>query len=89
MSFINTYIFKAELPKPAIMDFIARTPPELFLMASSGQFIYGILLTDEVAEYFTNEFKIITFEIIQPQELKKVISTPECKIWGNRELLNL
>jgi hypothetical protein len=89
MSFINTYIFKAELSKTAIMDFIARTPPELFLMASSGQFIYGILMTDEVAEYFTNEFKIITFEIIQPQELKKVLSIPGCKVWGNWELLNL
>ena len=89
MSFINTYIFKAELPKPAIMDFIARTPSELFLMVPSGQFIYGILMTDEVAEYFTNEFKIITFEIIQPSELRKVLSIPGCKVWGNRELLNL
>ncbi len=89
MSFISTYTFRTEVPKPALLDFIAKTPPEYFyFLVPEGSYVYGMFLTDDVVEYFTNEFPVQTFEIVQADVLKEVSSRPGCKVWGNKELLS-
>jgi hypothetical protein len=90
MSFISTYTFRTEIARPALLDFIARTPPEYFyFLVTGGPHVYGMFLTDDVVEYFTNEFPVQTFEIVEPGMLKEILSQPGCKVWGNRELLGL
>jgi hypothetical protein len=89
MSFITSYIFRAEISKTALLDFITKTPPEYYyFLVPSGPFVYGFFLTNDVVEYFTNEFPVKSLEIIPKEEIKKIVNTPGCKIWGNRELLN-
>ena len=87
MSFVRTYIFKAELSKPALLDFISKTPPEYYcFLVPDGHSLYGMLVTDDVIEYFINEFSVQSLEIVGWDVIRKVFSTPGCKIWGNREL---
>ena len=87
MSYIRTYIFKAELSKPALLDFISKTPPEYYcFLVPDGTSLYGLLLTDDVIEYFINEFSVRSLEMVGSDEIQNVLSTPGCKIWGNREL---
>ena len=87
MSFIRTYTFRTEIARPALLDFISRTPPEYFYFLVTGDSqIYGMFLTDDVVEYFTNEFPVRTFEIIEQEALREILLQPGCKVWGNREL---
>jgi hypothetical protein len=89
MSFISTYTFRTEVSKPALLDFIAKTPPEYFyFLVPGGPYVYGMFLTDDVVEYFINEFPVQTFEIVQAAVLNEILSQPGCKVWGNRELLS-
>lgn len=88
MSFIRTYTFRTEIARPALLDFIARTPPEYFyFLVTGGPDVYGMFLTDDVVEYFTNEFPVRSFEIIEQGKLNEILTQPGCKVWGNRELL--
>ena len=87
MPFIRTYIFKAELSKPALLDFISKTPPEYYCFVVEGTSLYGMLLTDDVIEYFINEFSVKSLEMVDPEIIRKVLITPGCKVWGNRELI--
>jgi hypothetical protein len=87
--FVTSYYFKAEIAKPVLLDFIAKTPPELFyFLVPAGNYVFGLFLTDELVEYFTNEFPVRSFEIVQPHVLKSLVATQDCKIWGNQELLS-
>jgi hypothetical protein len=88
MSFISTYTFRTEIAMPALLDFIARTPPEYFyFLVTGGTHVYGMFLTDDVVEYFTNEFPVRTFEIVEPGVLHEIFLQSGCKVWGNRELV--
>ncbi|MEI6945962.1 hypothetical protein V9K67_02095 [Paraflavisolibacter sp. H34] len=90
MSFIRIYPFRAEIPKPALLEFIARTPPDCFcFLVASGPWVYGLFLSEEVVEYFTNEFPCHRFEIVAPEEVRKARFGHGCKVWGNAELLTL
>jgi hypothetical protein len=89
MSFISTYTFRTQISRPALLDFIAKTPPEYFyFLVSSDAYVYGMFLTDDVVEYFTNEFPVQTFEIVHTDVLNKILKEPGCKVWGNKELLS-
>jgi hypothetical protein len=90
MSFIRLYSFRAELSRPALMEFIARTPPDCFcFVAPAGTALYGLFLSGDVVEYFTNEFPLQAFAIVPPEEVKKACALPGCRVWGNAELLQL
>jgi hypothetical protein len=89
MAYINTYIFRAEVPKLSLLEFMSRTPPEYYIfLVPAGPYVYGLFINNDVVEYFTNEFKVVTFEIVQLDELMKVMDSG-CKLWGNRELLSI
>lgn len=88
MAVLTSYWFRAELPKTAIMDFISRTPPEYYFLVPDGTWTYGMVMTDEVMEFLTNEFSVKSLEIIQPVELKKILTKPGVKVWGNQDLIN-
>ena len=89
MAFFTPVWFKADLPKSAVMEFIARTPAECYyLIPEGGDFYYGMFLFEDTLEYFTNEFTVRSLEIVTSDEVKEALSRPECRIWGNKELTN-
>jgi hypothetical protein len=89
MAFVTPYCFRAEMSKPALMDFIARTPMEAYCLLPEGSWVYGLVISNEVLEYLTNEFAVRTLEIIPAGEFQRLASRPQCRIWGSRELLAL
>lgn len=73
---------------PGLLDFIARTPPELYyLLLTPDKTIYGVFLSEDVMEYFINEFLPLTLEIISTTVLLKAAHAAGCKAWGNPDLL--
>jgi hypothetical protein len=88
MSRLNTYCFKAELSKIAIMDFISKTPAEYYFLIPDGVLVYGMMVTNEVMEFLINEFAVKSLEIISLSEIKKAIARPGAKFWGNTDLVN-
>ncbi|RYY94394.1 MAG: hypothetical protein EOO11_17975 [Chitinophagaceae bacterium] len=90
MSFINPIAFKATLPRAALIDFIARTPPDQFVfVVPPGPYIYGLFLSEDVAEFLCNEFPPDHFEIIPVAELRTLAGDAGVRIWGARGLLEL
>ena len=88
MTFIHTYAFKADVPKPALIDFISRTPPESFLfLVTDEPVVYGLLVSGEVLEFFTNEFPVRSLEIVPEETLRLQMMRKTCKVWGNKDLL--
>jgi hypothetical protein len=89
MSFINPVWFKADLPKTAVMDLIARTPPNYFYLVPAGDDLYyGMFLAEDGLEYLTNEFTVRSLKIVASDEVKNVLALPGCKVWGNQELID-
>lgn len=91
MSFIQSIPFKAELTKPAVMDFIGRTPTEAYFMiiTGDGTQVYGIVTDESTIEYLTNEFAVKSIEFIPLSEVKQSLTTPGCRKTGSIELLDL
>lgn len=90
MSFIQPYWFKVEMPPPSLMDFIARTSPEVYcLLPAGGRWYFGVVLSEEVIEYLLNEFKVLSFEQSSSLHIQTAAAKPGCQIWGNTELVNL
>ena len=91
MSFIRVITFKVELSKPTLMDFIARTPADLYFLVISedGSQVYGIVTEETTIEYLTNEFIVKSFELVPLGEVKKALATAGCKKSGNHALLEL
>jgi hypothetical protein len=87
--FVTTYLFRAEVSKASLIAFISNAPPEYysFLVPPDGTYVYGCMLTDDIVEYFLNEFPVRTFYIVEKAEIDAVAKIPGCKFWGNRELL--
>jgi hypothetical protein len=72
------------------MSFIASVPAEYYyFLVPDDHSIYGMFISEEVVEYFINEFPLQAFEIVRPEEIRKVMQIKGCKIWGNKELLAL
>jgi hypothetical protein len=87
MAYITPVWFRVEHPQPSVMDFIARTPSEhYFLVPIGGHQFYGMFLSVDTLEYLTNEFTVHSLEIVTSAEVRKVLTRPESKIWGNQEL---
>lgn len=88
-SFIQPVSFKAVLSKPALMDFIAKTPADAYFLVipSTGNEVYGIVISEDVIEYLTNEFTVHSLELIPPAQVQKVLATTACKKSGNYALL--
>ena len=89
MSFIVTYWLRAELSKPAIMEFLARVPAGQYLLVPSDNWVYGVVVSDEVMEFFTNECSVRSLEFIPAAEVRQLAARPGARVWGNRELLTL
>ena len=88
MTFIQTYSFKADVSKPALIDFISRTPPEAFLfLVTDEPAIYGMFVSSEVMEFFTNEFPVHSLEIIPEETIRLKMMMKAGKAWGNRDLV--
>jgi hypothetical protein len=89
MAFINPVWFKADLPKTAVMELIARTPVDCyFLVPAGGDLYYGMFLEADMLEYLTNEFTVRSLQIVASTEVKKVLDRPGCIVWGNQDLLD-
>lgn len=72
------------------MSFIASVPAEYYyFLVPDDNTIYGMFISEEVVEYFTNEFPLQSFEIVRPDEIKKALQVKGCKVWGNKELLGI
>jgi hypothetical protein len=91
MSFIQSFAFKAELTKPAVMEFIARTPAEFYFLviSSDGSHLYGMVMNMDVIEYLTNEFAVKSLEFISPIQVKQALTMEGYKKVGNHSLLEL
>ncbi len=89
--FITSYCFTADIPKVSLLQFLAQAPPELFcfIVLPNEPSIYGYFLSDELMEYFTNEFAVNSLRIIPEEEIMQAQKATARKIWGNPELLNL
>jgi hypothetical protein len=87
-SFIPTYTFRAILSRPALMDFIARMPPENYVLLPQPDCIYGIIVSDEAVDFFLNEFTVASFELVPISQIVQLGTTEGQKCWGNRDLLN-
>lgn len=89
MLYYNPCWFKIELLPTAIMDFIAKTPPDCYFLVSVGENLYyGMVVSEDIIEYLLNEFHVKSFEVLQSEQIKKVLFTPTYKFFGNQELLN-
>jgi hypothetical protein len=77
------------MPKPAIMDFIARTPPEFYFLVPDTTWVYGMLVSDDVMEFLINEFTVKSLEIVSVSEIRKVMFRPGARIWGSQDLINI
>jgi hypothetical protein len=88
-SFIQPVSFKAVLSKPALMDFIAKTPAEAYFLVipATGNEVYGIVISEDVIEYLTNEFTVHSLEFVPPAQVQKVMANTPCKKSGNYALL--
>lgn len=71
------------------MDFIAQTPAEAYFLVIplAGNEVYGMVISEDVIEYLTNEFAVQSLELIPPAQVKKVMATAACKKSGNYALL--
>ena len=87
--FINSYVFKAEVAKASLAAFFAHVSPEhyCFLVPPTGGHVYGYFLSQDIMEYFTNEFPVKSLQIIPPNEMKKIAANAHT-LWGSRELLH-
>jgi len=88
MGFITIYIFKAYLTKPALMDFIANVHPDQYFFLISSSEVYGIIVSDDLMEYFTTEFKVHGLEHVGADRLRVAMRTQQCRTCGNNELLD-
>jgi hypothetical protein len=71
------------------MDFISRTPPDCyFLVPVNGNMYYGMVLSEDTVEYLTNEFTVHRLEIVDSVEVRKILTQPGCKIFGNKDLID-
>lgn len=87
MTVFNPIWFRADLSKTAVMDFIARTAPEhYYLIPAGGSTYYGMFISEDVVEYFINEFTVSNLDIVTQIEVKRMLSQPGCKIWGSKDL---
>ena len=85
-----TYAFIAHISKPGLMDFISRVQPDLYVFAiTPNDEVYGMIMTDELMEYFTNEFGVKHLEHVATNQIITATQTYGCKICGSRELLDL
>jgi hypothetical protein len=89
MSFIVTYWLRAELSKPAIMEFLARVPAEQYLLIPRDNGVYGVVVSDEVMEFFTNECSVKALEVVPAAQVRQLAAEPGARVWGTRELLTL
>jgi hypothetical protein len=91
MSFIRSFAFKAELTRPAVMDFIGRTPAEVYFLVitGDGSHVYGIVTEETTIEYLINEFTVKSLEFVPAGEVKKAMSSYGCRSAGNINLLEL
>jgi hypothetical protein len=89
MAFIKPVWFKAELLPTAVMEFISRTPPEMYFLVPNDTLIYyGMVIQEDMVEYLCNEFKVLDLEIVSANDVKKAATKPGCTIWGNRDLID-
>ena len=66
------------------MDFIARTAPEhYYLIPGGGNIYYGMFISEEIVEYFTNEFTVRNLDIVTQVEVKRILALPGSKVWGD------
>ena len=87
--FIPSYLFKAHIKKVELLRFVATVSPTLYcflIPKSTDNFVYGYLISDEVVEYFLNEYLVKDFAILGIEELKEVVEKCEYEVWDNREL---
>ena len=89
--FITSHYFKAEISKVTLMEFLSSAPPDMFcfIIPKDEPFVYGIFLSDELIEYFLNEFIVKSFLNISKEELRQALEATGIGIWGNAEILNL
>jgi hypothetical protein len=87
--FIQTVSFVAEMSKPSLMDFIARTPADVYFLVIpfTGNRVFGIVISDDVLEYLTNEFTILSLELVPQAQISKYLGEGNCRKTGNESLL--
>ena len=71
------------------MDFIARTPQEYYLLIPEGDWIYGVVASEDVLELLCNEFQVNALEIRSEKEVRDVAGKVGARTWGNMELLSV
>jgi hypothetical protein len=82
MVYITPVWFRVKLTQPTVMDFISRTPPEMYFLVPNDTLIYyGMVIQDDMVEYLCNEFKVLDLEILSAYEVKMAATKPECKVW--------
>ena len=90
MSYIDTYRFRARLPKADLLHFVATAPAGQYVfVVPPGPDLYGLFAGADVLEFFCNECRVEEFEIIDPAGWARLRRQPGCRIWGDAALLEL
>ncbi|RYE01821.1 MAG: hypothetical protein EOP50_01340 [Sphingobacteriales bacterium] len=90
MAFIETYRFRARLPKADLLHFVAMAPSGQYVfLAPPGPDLYGLFASDDVLEFFCNECRVEEFQVLEAAEWAQVRRRSDCKIWGDASLLDL
>ncbi|MCW3105776.1 MAG: hypothetical protein JWQ09_282 [Segetibacter sp.] len=86
--FIPAYSFKVQIPKSRLLEFVANVPPELyfFFVPKVSGAIYGYLVSDDLVEYFLNEFPAKDFQIITMDMINQIANKPGYDFWGDNDL---
>ncbi|RYY39537.1 MAG: hypothetical protein EOO08_09515 [Chitinophagaceae bacterium] len=90
MAFIETYRFRARLPKADLLHFVAMAPSGAYVfVVPPGPDLFGLFSNADVLEFFCNECRIDEFEMIADSQWKQLRTQPGCRVWGDAALLEL
>ncbi|GAB4094224.1 hypothetical protein [Flaviaesturariibacter terrae] len=90
MAFIDTYRFRARLPKADLLHFVAQVPVGQYVfVVPPGPDLFGLFASPEVLEFFCNECRVEELEIIDDAAWAGLRGRSDCRIWGDPALLEL
>ncbi|RYY85584.1 MAG: hypothetical protein EOO15_16620 [Chitinophagaceae bacterium] len=90
MAFIESYRFRARLPKAELLQFVAAAPSGQYVfVVPPGDDLYGLFTGPDVLEYFCNECRVDELQMLDAAEWAQVRQKPGCRIWGDATLLDL
>lgn len=90
MAYIDTFRFRARLPRADLLQFVALAPAGQYVfVVPPGDELYGLFAGPDVVEFFCNECRVEELALLDEAEWARVRRLPGCRIWGDASLLEL